>query len=117
MYEANRTAILSLEQHLEQYGYCRPPGAVLEPESLQDARGLQDDGGERPSKLTATPCCAVSVACVCILMPTPTLCAAAALCTDGDYSLDAEGLSAGRASWALPSSSVSAGVWGVLELS
>ncbi|KAF6265737.1 hypothetical protein COO60DRAFT_870826 [Scenedesmus sp. NREL 46B-D3] len=32
VYHANRTTALQLEQHLSQYGYQRPAGAVLEPE-------------------------------------------------------------------------------------
>ncbi|WIA34718.1 hypothetical protein OEZ86_013029 [Tetradesmus obliquus] len=36
VYHANRTAALQLEQHLSQYGYQQPAGAVLEPENPDD---------------------------------------------------------------------------------
>jgi hypothetical protein len=42
LYHANRTAALQLEQHLCQYGYQRPAGAVLEPENPDDFI-LQED--------------------------------------------------------------------------
>lgn len=43
MYSINRTTALALEQHLAQYGYQQPAGAVLEPETLHDNYLLQDD--------------------------------------------------------------------------
>jgi hypothetical protein len=36
VYHANRTAALQLEQHMCQYGYQRPAGAVLEPDNPDD---------------------------------------------------------------------------------
>lgn len=43
VYSVNRATALALEQHLVQYGFQQPPGAVLEPESLQDC--MQEDSG------------------------------------------------------------------------
>jgi hypothetical protein len=44
VYDINRATVLALEQHLVQYGYQRPPNAVMQPENVQDCLQGDDDG-------------------------------------------------------------------------